>query len=310
MDDGGGNCTLCDTAIKYRYLLTFHKTQPVEFFPVGSNCIKDWVKAMPASAERTATLQGITAAEKEMRRQRKVLTGLVEGGDGDGANLMRIFLRLPKDVQSDKSGPLGDIGQRVLKYRSFSSDKQRNFFGGLVRRAAREHSVDDRAAPGSGRQPAQQPETPETPETQQPAEVCGGDAEGQKLMERYRALGDFAADRGGPLADIGGKVERFGNFTSDGQRNFFGGLLDGAEALKRYLAIPEGLRTGAMLDMGTKLEQYGTFRSAKQRGFFLSLVKDAEADDTPPPPPPAAAGADPVPYGDDEDDYDDGEDPF
>ena len=305
-DDAGGNCALCDHDIKYRYLLTFHKDpRAVEFFPVGSKCITDWVKALPDSSGRQAALDSIKEAEREMRRQQKVLDALLRDGDGDGANLMRIFFRLPKEVQENDATPLGDIGQRVLKYKSFSSDRQRNFFGALVRKGAAAHGVNARREPGPASNGAQEAQAT-------PAEVCNDDAEGRALFERYKALGaDYVRERGGALADIGAKVAHIGAFASPGQRRYFGALVDGAELLKRYFALPAEAREAeaALFDMGGKLERYGTLKSDKQRGYFVGLLEAAEAL---PPPPPAAETQGPAPVAvaeeDDEDDWEG--DPF
>ena len=294
LGDGGGTCTLCDTGIVHEFLLTFAREgEVVEFFPVGSKCITDWMRAMPESVGRSEAIARVKAAEKVMRAQRKVLKALTDDGDADAANLMRIFFRLPSEVQEDRGAPLGDIGQRVTKYRSFLSDKQRRFFASLVRQAARTHGVDASTLPGSGRQPVQSEEVT-TEAAPEPTPVCDGDPEGAALMHLYRALPvGFAEERGGALFDIGSKVENFGQFGSDRQRDFFAGLVAGAGLLSRWFALPEALRLdGALGDMGGKLAQYGTFRTDRQANYFKSLLGKAEAraTDTPPPPPAATQG--------------------
>lgn len=223
------NCTLCDHPILHQFLLTFARPSgaAVEFFPVGSNCITTWVKAMPESVERSEALRRVRAAESEMRRQRKVLKGLDKAGDDDGANLMRLYYRLPADRRHGASDddPLSDIGYKVERYGSFASDGQRRFFARLVRGAAREAGIDDRSQAGSdsGRQPAQP-----APESF----TIEGDRDGTRLIQRYDALSDDARqaiERSEALNDIAAKVRRFGSFASDGQRRFFAVLVREAE---------------------------------------------------------------------------------
>lgn len=269
LGDGGGACCLCDTKIVHQYLLTFASGDATtEFFPVGSKCITDWMRAMPESVERDEAIARVRAAESVMRAQRKVLKAFEKAEDHDAAKLMRIFFRLPSALQADDSAALGDIGQRVTRYREFKSDSQRRYFASLVRRAARDHGVDASGLPGSGRQAAQ---------PEEPPAVCQGDEQGAALMERYRALPDgFAQERGGPLLDIGSKVERMRSFASDGQRSYFANLVEGAELLARFKALPEDAVTDpALKDMGGKLEHYGTFRTARQRSYFESLLSEA-----------------------------------
>lgn len=50
-------CTLCDTKIKYQFRLMFDRPgehEPINFYPVGSVCITDWMDALPDSEGKLA----------------------------------------------------------------------------------------------------------------------------------------------------------------------------------------------------------------------------------------------------------------
>lgn len=220
LGENNTECCLCDTPILHLFQLTFHRPLgSVELFPVGSKCIKDWMKAMPESVARSEAIARVKAAEAVMRKQRKLLKQLTEADDEDAANLMRIFFRLPTDaVEAVES--LEDIGAKVIRYGSFASDGQRRYFASLVRTAAREHGIDDLR---SGRQA---PAAPAPAPAPKPAP--GADDTERALMARWLALPEEARTEGA-MGDIGAKVERFGSFASGKQMGFFKRMLRDAE---------------------------------------------------------------------------------
>lgn len=227
LGDSGGECRLCDTNIMYLYQLTFHRPAgaAVEMFPVGSQCIKDWMKAMPESVARSEAIAKVRAAEATMRKQRKLLKQLTEAGDEDAANLFRIYFRLPAEAVD---GALSDIGVKVIRRGSFASDSQRRYFASLVRTAAREAGLDER----------QDRQTSAAPKQQQ-QDVPGADDAERELMCRWRALPEDARGEGA-MGDIGAKVERFGSFASDKQHNYFKRLVTDAERDAGFAASPGG----------------------------------------------------------------------
>ncbi|NIP96993.1 MAG: hypothetical protein GWO24_27595, partial [Akkermansiaceae bacterium] len=88
----------------------------VTFAPVGSQCITDWMRALPECPERDAALANVKAAErkrdelmrakKEAERQAKAREGCIEdmrrNDDEDGAELIRRFFAIEdKDTAKD-----------------------------------------------------------------------------------------------------------------------------------------------------------------------------------------------------------------
>ena len=144
--EGADSCCLCDTKIKYQFRLTFNTPgkAPVVFEPVGSKCITDWMKALPASPERDAAMARVKDAEKvcqRLKREKKaaekaknqrdvVLAAL----DGDGPALMRRFYAA-QDHSPDATrdwATAQDIAKRVESHYHFSSDKQQRYFAVVV----------------------------------------------------------------------------------------------------------------------------------------------------------------------------------
>jgi hypothetical protein len=238
--DGDTQCVLCDTGIVHQFQLTFSKADgPVTFFPVGSKCITDYMKALPESPEREAAIERVRGAEREMRRQRDVIARMEEEGDADGAALMRIFCRLPRDVRKgDPSNPMVDIGAKVLRYGSFASQPQRRLFAVRVREAARAAGIPtgelvENQARAAAFGPAGDPPAP-APAGEDPRLRRIANAEERDLAGRYLVL--TPAQKSGlrdqdrdALDDMGGRLLRYGSFRTDAQRRYFSGLVGRAE---------------------------------------------------------------------------------
>ena len=67
-------CVLCDTKIKYQFRLLFDlpgQHEPVNFYPVGSTCIIDWVEALPDSEGKIVFLEDLDEELKKVEAIKK-----------------------------------------------------------------------------------------------------------------------------------------------------------------------------------------------------------------------------------------------
>lgn len=228
--EGGGTCCLCDTPIKYCFSLAF-RSRPgrddVTMVPVGSQCITDWMRALPDCPEREAALARVKdaerernrlmrakqAAEREVERRAVARRECVAAFDGPEADIVSRYFDLVDGGRAAEGyarwATLVDIGRRVERYRSFVSGKQAGLFSALVREA--EAAI----------------VTPEERRVAFIARLAGDNAEHANLMARYYAIPE--EHRCETLLDIAGGVERFGHFRTDRQARFFAVRLRDAE---------------------------------------------------------------------------------
>lgn len=217
----GGSCSLCDHELKHLFRLTF-PAKVVTFEPVGSQCITDWMKALPPSPERDAALGRVKEAEKEMRRlqaEAKDRETLLERLGDDHGGLMRRYFALPEAAKTDT---LKDIGSRVCRYGAFATPKQAGYFAKCLREAE-----------GSAGPAPQAPATTGLPADpiERTAVLMEKDADndGAQLMRRYGRLTEDQRKSDETLLDIGTRVSRYGTFISDSQRRLFARRLSDIE---------------------------------------------------------------------------------
>jgi len=225
-EDDGAACCLCDHPIKYCFGITFANRpggeDDVTMAPVGSNCITHWMRALPDCPERDAALANVKAAERRRdelvrakrkeERAKRAREKLLATLDEDAAGLMRRYFALDAD-DSPKGGrwdTARDIGGKVERYRSFTSDRQRRFFAVLLGEA--ESHIWASLTDG------------------EKAEAIGARMDDENhagLMRRYYRLPEGV--RCETLLDMAAGVERWGHFRSPKAARYFAAKLRAAE---------------------------------------------------------------------------------
>lgn len=228
--EGSASCTLCDHTIVHCYRLTFPKAI---FEPVGSQCITDWVRALPESPARDAALAKVKDAEKEMRRlqtEAKDHENFLEALGSD-ARLWTRYLDVPEAARCDT---LRDIAAQVKGRWGFVSGKQAAFFAVRLREAEA-RAARNGGAPVPAQARAQTPPAAPVPQDGPPtidmaiAQLeADRDQDGARLMRRYAAT--VPETRCSTLTDMAERVIRYGRFSSDSQRRFFAVRLRVAES--------------------------------------------------------------------------------
>lgn len=236
--DEGGSCCLCDTPIKHRFTLTFagrpDGKPDVIFEPVGSQCITDWMRALPSCPEVDAALANVKEAErardravaekKRQERRKAERAAALEEMDEDTAGLMRRFYAvedhpaLARMTEKDRDALL-DIAARVERDYEFRSDRQARYFAVLVREAV---TVVRRALPAGEREALV---------------LACVDEDARDLMERYYALPERA--RCATLIDMANGVEEWGKFRSPKAARFFAVKLKEAEKVAERIEAEE-----------------------------------------------------------------------
>lgn len=177
LGEGEANCSLCDHEIKYCFKLAFPRAvEPVEFEPVGSNCITNWIAAMPDSPEKEAAYTKLATAEKlkdelvarkraeieakerEARRTAEAMRRL----SPEDKHLLDRYLTLPFER---RVGDIKDISEKLLRYGNFASDKQRGFFAARLREAGAEGVNTRRPTPPPQPRPSTPPSASPRPTT-------------------------------------------------------------------------------------------------------------------------------------------------
>jgi len=74
--DPGSKCCLCDTAISYLFRLHFDipgQELITTFFPVGSTCIRIWLKSLPDNEDKERIIKQVTAELEKADREKKIV---------------------------------------------------------------------------------------------------------------------------------------------------------------------------------------------------------------------------------------------